>query len=42
MGTTGEDCDKKTVELEVMEVIWNNCLPTDGALTEILVFCYII
>ena len=21
MGTTGEDCDKKTVELEVMEVI---------------------
>ena len=28
MSKIGEDCDEKTIGLEVMEVIWKNDLPT--------------
>ena len=41
MNTTGEDCDEKTIGLEVMEVIWNDGLPMGSKPTEILVI-YVI
>ena len=41
MSITGEDCDEKTIGLEVMEVIWNDGLPMGDKSAEILVI-YVI